>query len=360
MFHHHSEENLNTLRRELLQWYETEYRNLPWRETNDPYRIWISEIMLQQTQVKTVLPYFNNFIRRFPTVYDLACASIDEVLKLWEGLGYYARARNLHRTAQRIITEFGGQFPRDLSRIKQLPGIGPYTAAAILSIAFGADHAVVDGNVQRVLARLYQVDKPVQSAEGKQQLEELAQRLLARGQAGQYNQAIMELGALICTPRKPICEKCPLNRFCQSYSQATQDRYPIKEPRRKRPHVDVAAGIIWKGQKVLIAKRPEQGLLGGLWEFPGGKIRQDETASEAVLREIREELDILVRVGERFMTVNHEYTHFTLTMDVFHCTYVSGKPKALGCSAWKWVPKRELPQYAFPRATGKVLDKLLS
>lgn len=344
----------------LLDWYSRKKRPLPWRETRDAYKIWVSEIMLQQTQVGKVATYYNNFVNIFPDVTRLARADLDQVLKVWEGMGYYARARNLHKTA-RIITEyFGGRFPSDIRDILKLPGIGPYTAAAIASIAFDFPAAVLDGNVNRVLSRLTRLSHTPKSSTGKKLLEETALLLLDKKNPGAFNQAMMELGALVCTPRSPDCEHCPVSANCEAYKNSEAGNFPIKAPKRKRPHYIIAAGIIWKDNEILIARRPENGLLGGLWEFPGGKVEKDESIEQAVVREIHEELDVNVSPGERFDVVEHGYTHFSITLNVFHCHYLSGAPKAIGCTAWKWVKPAELALYAFPRANGKVIEKLLA
>ena len=342
----------------LLTWYEEEFRDLPWRQTNDPYKIWISEIMLQQTQVKKVVPYYERFIAAMPTVQDLAEAPLDRVLKLWEGLGYYARARNLHKAAQVIVEKHGGSFPTDLQDVKTLPGIGEYTAAAIMSIAFGADMPVIDGNVNRVLSRVFMVDVDPKSTAGRRIMAEKADVVFAHGQAGTFNQAIMELGAMICTPRSPKCLLCPVNEFCRARLHHQQDAFPIKSPKKPRPHKNIAIGIVMNGDKILIDQRKPEGLLGGLWEFPGGHVKEGESYEEAVVREIKEELDVEVRVLSHFTTVEHQYTHFTISLHAFLCEYVAGTPKALECADWKWVERAELRDYAFPRANIKIIDLL--
>ena len=344
----------------LISWYGNEFRDLPWRRTSDPYAVWVAEIMLQQTQVKKVAPYFVRFMHALPTIVSLAAAELDAVLKLWEGLGYYARARNLHKAANIIIEKHDGVFPRQLEAIRHLPGIGAYTAAAIMSIAFGADLAVVDGNVNRVLSRLFALPMSPKSGEGKKIVGEKAAMLLAHGHAGDHNQAIMELGALVCTPRSPQCAGCPVNKFCAARAQKRQQDFPIKLAPKKRPHRHIAVGIVWQDDHILIDRRKKEDMLGGLWEFPGGTVEEGESYEQTVVREIREELDIDVKVLAHLGTVEHQYSHFTITMHAYHCAFVSGDPKAVECDAWRWIKKEQLDEFAFPRANGKIIELLRS
>ncbi len=349
----------NTIKRyqkKLLEWFDKELRDLPWRKTNDPYAIWISEIMLQQTQVKTVIPYYHRFMEQFPDVYTLAYADLHQVLKLWEGLGYYARARNLHKAANVIVDKHKGNFPTSTEEIKALPGIGPYTAAAISSISFGSELAVIDGNVERVLARLFTM--PTKSPAEQKETKALAEKLLARQRPGDYNQAIMELGSLICKPRKPLCEKCPISEFCLALKHSKQASYPIKHPVKPRPHHLIVVGIVWYHGKILITRRPENVMLGGLWEFPGGKVKEKESLEQAVQREIQEEMGVEVQVGEKIACIKHGYTHFKITLCAFHCEYLSGKIQALASSEWKWISLEEIKHYAFPRANHKLFNVL--
>jgi len=350
---------LRTLRTRLVRWYEQEFRNLPWRLTDDPYKIWVSEVMLQQTQVKKVVPFYRRFLRQFPTVHALAGANLSEILKAWEGLGYYARARNLHKAAKQIVAEYDGRFPDDMSVVRKLPGIGPYTAAAVLSISFNRNYAVLDGNVSRVLCRMVRYPQSPKTTEGKKELLEIAQFLLDRKHPGIFNQAMIELGATVCKPTTPLCSQCPIADFCQSKQYSEQKNFPIKLPTRARPHHIIAAGIIVKGDKILIALRPENGFLGGLWEFPGGKVEDGESLEEAVVREVEEEVAVKVQVKNLFATIEHQYSHFTITLNAFICQYISGTPKTLGCEDWRWVRREELKEYAFPRANGKIIEGLL-
>lgn len=345
-------------RDQLICWYNRQFRDLPWRRTTDPYRIWVSEIMLQQTQVKNVIPYYERFLDSFPTVEALAAADLHQVLKLWEGLGYYARARNLHKAAKVVADNYGGRFPTGLEDMQSLPGIGSYTAAAISSIAFNADLPVIDGNVNRVLSRIFTLDADPKSSRGQKLVRQKAEMLLARGQAGVYNQALMEIGALICTSRSPNCSSCPVSRFCQARLKKVQTDYPVRSPKRKRPHKNIAVGVVFDAEKILIDQRQPDGMLGGLWEFPGGKVEDGERCEDAVVREIKEELDVDVKVVSHLATVEHQYTHFTISLHAFVCQFLAGTPKALACADWKWVTCEELSWYAFPTANNKIIELL--
>ncbi len=346
------------MRKSLLSWYHKAKREMPWRNTKDPYRIWISEIMLQQTQVHTVTPFYLRFLECFPTVKDLAGAEPGDVMKAWEGLGYYGRARNMHKAAQYMLLYFDGHVPDSQEALLTLPGIGLYTANAILSIAFGKAVPVLDGNVIRVLARLFHVTENVDRPTTVKSLWEMAQTLLPMKHAGDFNQAVMELGATLCLPRFPLCGSCPVSVHCQAFRLGIQAELPVRTPKKTIPHYDVTAGIIWKNGRFLIALRPPKGLLGGLWEFPGGKKKEGETLEECLKREIREELNIDIHVGNHLVSVNHAYTHFRITLHVFHCAFVEGEVRHLGCDGHHWITSRDLDTYAFPAADRKVIALL--
>jgi A/G-specific adenine glycosylase len=339
----------------LLNWFAKEARDLPWRRNRNPYRVWLAEAMLQQTQVDTVAPYYERFLARFPTIAALAEASLEEVLKLWEGLGYYARARNLHAAAQQVVAEHGGQVPDTFEALLALPGVGRYTAGAVASIAFGQDVHAVDGNVRRVLARVFAIRKDVSRSAAQQELETLAAELLPPGQAGAFNEALMELGATVCTPRAPKCSRCSLRELCQAHATGEQDSLPVKRPRKQTPHYDVAAAVtIGDHGRVLVAQRNADDMLGGLWEFPGGKCEDGETLPECLAREMREELGVEVEVGERLTVIKHAYTHFRITLHAFRCRVVSGKPRCLDCAAFRWAPPTELDALPMSVADRKI------
>ncbi|XHX77106.1 MAG: A/G-specific adenine glycosylase [Stenomitos frigidus ULC029] len=345
------------LRQALLTWYKESGRTLPWRQTRDPYAIWVSEIMLQQTQVKTVLPYYERWLTLFPTVQSLAIAEQQQVLKAWEGLGYYARARNLHRAAQDVVLKHDGVFPSDFATVMQLPGIGRTTAGGILSAAFNQPIAILDGNVKRVLARLLALPVPPKRAIA--QLWHCSEMLVDPTFPRDFNQAIMDLGATVCTPQQPLCLKCPWKEHCQAYNQGIQTELPMSETRVPVPHKVIGVAVIWNDQgQVLIDRRRQEGLLGGLWEFPGGKVEPGETIEACIQREIREELGIAIAVGDRLIVVDHAYSHFRVTLNVHHCRHVSGEPQAIECDEVRWVALAELDQYPFPKANLQIIEAL--
>lgn len=330
----------------LLEWYARSARQLPWREHPTPYAVWISEVMLQQTRVETVIPYYQRWMERFPDVEAIAAAPVQDVLSVWEGLGYYSRARNLHRTSRIILAEYGGSLPEDPAALRELPGIGRYTAGAIASIAFGRDEPALDGNIRRVLARLFNVDLPIRSPEGERRLWELAAQYLPSGRAGEYNQALMDLGATLCTPHAPDCNACPLAVGCQANALGIQEQRPLHGVRLAVPHQTVTAAVVRRNEQVLIAQRPPEGLLGGLWEFPGGKLKPGEDLVSCLQREIREELGVEIEVGEVLGVFRHAYTHFRVTLHAFSCILRNGaEPQPVEVSDLRWVPVGQLGDY---------------
>jgi A/G-specific adenine glycosylase len=345
-------------RKLLPRWWRRCRRDMPWRRTGDPYAIWVSEVMLQQTQVATVKSYYRRFLQRFPTIRALARASLGEVLKVWQGLGYYSRARNMHAAAAAVVREFGGRLPRTVQELRRLPGVGRYTAAAVASIAFGADEAVLDGNVIRVLARGFAIRGDVGKAATQRRLWALASGLVPPGRAGLFNQAMMDLGATVCTPRHPQCGLCPLRTLCRAHRLGKETDFPRKAPRRPVPHVDVGVAVVWRGGRVLIDQRKTKGLLGGLWEFPNDKAVAGETPARAARRASAEQLGIRIGVLGPLTTIHHAYSHFRLTLHVFRCRYVSGRCKAIGCEAFRWVRLAELDDYPFSVAHLKIFTSL--
>lgn len=332
---------------------------MPWRDCGDPYKTWISEIMLQQTRVDQATPYFNRFIERFPDVYSLADADQQEVLKVWEGLGYYSRARNMHHAAKTVVDEFEGNIPDTEKEILKLKGVGPYTASAVLSIAFSKPHAVVDGNVLRVLTRFLGIEDDIRSSRTKNTIQETADELLDTDRPGDFNQAVMELGATICTPTNPDCGKCPISSGCIAYSTLKTDSIPYKSPAKKRPHHQIGVGIIRDEEDVLIALRPEDAMLGGMWEFPGGKQKEDEDIQQTVIRELKEELGVDVAVKKPFMKLDHAYSHFKITLHAYLCELKNGKPQPKTSQQLKWVSISKLDRYPFPKANRKLTEKLM-
>ncbi len=352
-------DQLKLLGQLLLAWYERHSRDLPWRRTRDPYAIWVAEIMLQQTRVETVVAYYKAFLTRFPTLETLAAAPLDDVLKAWEGLGYYARARNLHAAARWVTEELNGHLPESPDALLHLPGVGRYTASAIASIAFDQDTIALDGNLRRVLCRIFGIDDDPGRPNTQRHLEKLARAMLPPGQAGDFNQALMDLGATICTPSNPHCLICPLMNRCRAQLEGIQNELPIRATRTSRPHRDVTAGIIWNGDgRFLITQRPLDGMLGGLWEFPGGKRRPGEALPDCLRREIREELAIQIEIGELLCTVEHAFTHFQMTLYAFNCRWSAGTPQCLGCIKLHWVTLDDLEAFAFPVADQKIIAAL--
>ena len=345
---------------QLLNWYQQNHRQLPWRETLDPYRIWVSEVMLQQTQVKKVLPYYEKFIRRFPDITTLAQADLSDVLKEWELLGYYARARHLHKAAQIIKTTYNGQVPSNYKEFRKIPGVGDYIAAAVLSIAYKQNLPVLDGNVKRVLARIFQIEKPVNHASSLKYFYQQAEQLLYRKSPDHYNQALMELGATVCIPQNPRCYLCPVSKFCSAFQNGKQYDYPKKKRKKKIPQYKIVVGVIQKDGKILITQRKLKGLLAGLWEFPGGKMKQGEKAEKACLREIEEELGLRVKINQHLTQIKHAYTHFKIVMDVFLCQYISGSIHLKSAIAYHWIKISEIDTYPFPGANHKFIPKLKS
>jgi A/G-specific adenine glycosylase len=345
----------------LLHWYHDKCRPLPWRREHLPYQILISEIMLQQTQVQTALPYYERWMARFPDFHAVSAASEDEVLKMWEGLGYYSRARNIHKLSQIIVRDFGGHIPVDHKFLLSLPGIGPYTAGAIMSFAFNADFPVVDGNVERVFARLFNIDAPVKEGLGKKMVWKIASEILPQGRARHFNQAIMDLGALVCLPRSWNCDSCPVRPCCRSADLGLVEHRPVPPVRKKARPLAVSVGILQRGDEVFIQKRPPGGLMPHLWEFPGGKIEAGESPDEALLREFQEELGASICRLDRIGVFRHSYTAFRVTLHVYFCELKdpSQEPLPVVAVDSRWVHPHELQRYAFPAANRRLIGLLL-
>jgi A/G-specific adenine glycosylase len=340
----------------LLRWFAGRDRSVPGRGESDPYRIWVAEVMAQQTRISTVVPYYEAFLARFPDVESLAASSLDDVLKAWEGLGYYGRARNLHRAAAIVRERYGGLLPADPDSLKSLPGVGPYTAGAISSIGFGRPEPAVDGNVRRVLCRVHDL-----ADDSATRLEALAREWIgyADGDAATINQALMDLGGAICLPRGPKCRACPLEGECLARRRGTVSKRPRPRRRAPLPHHDIAAAIVWRGPRLLIARRPEEGLLGGLWEFPGGKVEAGESPAEAARREVREEMGLEVEILGPAGEVRHAYSHFRITLHLFHARCLSDQPTHVPGQPTRWVRPDQLESYAFPAANHAVIERLV-
>ena len=345
----------------ILIWYKQNGRDLPWRSSKDPYSVWVSEIMLQQTRVETVIPYFERWMSEFPTIHHLAAATQQKVLSAWEGLGYYSRARNLHRAAKIVVEDMEGKLPGDTRALCRLPGIGRYTAGAISSIAFGLDEPTLDSNSRRVLARVFNVIEPVHLSKGKNILWKLAKENLPAGQAGEYNQALMDLGATICASRAPGCQNCPVSRFCLARESGVQAERPVTEAKRIIPHYTVTAAVIERNGYILLAQRPTTGLLGGMWEFPGGKQRPGESIIDCLKREILEELGVQIEVNNGLGEYRHAYTHFRITLHAFRCTLLNGnQPRAIQVNDLLWIKPSELLDYPMGKIDRKISREILS
>tara|TARA_Y100000591_G_scaffold328299_1_gene354510 strand:- start:223 stop:1365 length:1143 start_codon:yes stop_codon:yes gene_type:complete len=342
--------------RSLLTWFSKHQREMPWRRNPSPYHTWISEIMLQQTQVVTVIPYFQRFIQSFPSLESLAKADQDDVLKHWEGLGYYSRARNLHKTAQLLVESYQAVMPSDFEELQRLPGIGFYTAAAISSIAFEKPVPVVDGNVLRVFTRFWGIYDDIRHNQVKTMLFHKLESYIKEAKPSDFNQAIMECGALICQPQSPSCMVCPLQQDCFAYANHKQAELPVKSPAKTVPTLDVVVGVVIHDNQLLIAKRPDDKMLGGLWELPGGKIESKESPEQALQRELKEEVNLDVCVGKKLVSVKHAYSHFKINLHAYECEIIRGIPVALSAIEIKWVFFDDLKQYAFPKATIKIFD----
>jgi A/G-specific adenine glycosylase len=342
-------------RRRLLAWYRRQMRDLPWRRTSDPYAIWISEIMLQQTTVGAVIPYYERWLKVFPDIRSLAAAPLRRVLKAWQGLGYYARARNLHAAAKAFAKHHGGRIPDDYDTLRSIPGFGPYTAAAVLSLAYRKPFPVLEANVRRVVMRLLGLHG---QADGRHDrvISGRLRELIARKSPGDFNQAMMELGAIVCRPRSPLCPGCPVQAFCVAFAAGEQEVIP--RPKKVSYHkIEAVIGIIEDDGRVLIQQRPETGLLAGLWEFPGGKMLRGEGRIRALAREIREETGAEISGPRYFMTVNHSYTQYQVTLHAFRCA-LKTVPLPEAGARLRWVRLRDLRKYPFPSGSAKIIRRL--
>ena len=338
------------MRNKLLNWYSDNKRILPFRGSKDPYKIWLSEVMLQQTQVSTVLPFYNKWIRRFPRSSSLIKENINTVLKYWEGLGYYKRCNNFYKANKIVVKDFDGKVPKEKAQFMALPGVGEYTASAVMSIAFNQPCPVFDVNVKRVMARLLGF-KNITSYNEKR-IKGFLEKNICKNNPGDFNQAMMDLGALVCKPNKPCCHECPLQEYCHAYKSQNPEQYPIKRQSKQIPHYDISIGIIWRGNKFYIQKRNIKGMLGGLWEFPGGKIKKNETKRMALKREIKEECGIQVQVLDKIGSIKHSYSHFKITIYCFYCKELDVSLK-LNQNA-RMIAFDEIKKYPFPKANHKI------
>jgi len=336
----------------LLRWFKRKGRNLPWRRTTDPYAIWISEIMLQQTQVSTVIPYYQKFLKAFPTVRHLARTNLSNVLRVWEGLGYYSRARNLHRACQIVLDRFRGIIPNDPKHLLSLPGIGRSTAGAILSFAFHKDAPVLDGNAKRVISRLFAVSDNPTAGKTDDLLWRISESLVPKGYSNPFNQALMDLGSMTCTVKEPGCAGCPLRDVCKARASGKPEKYPSKRIKKTIPHVGSVSAVIKRDGKVLLRQRPPSGLLGGLWEFPNWRITEKSNLKMSLRNHIRKDIGITANVEEFIGTFHQTFSHFKLTLQVYHCQATNGRGKG------EWVRIRSLHLFPMSRIHRKIAEKV--
>ncbi|MEP7053124.1 MAG: A/G-specific adenine glycosylase [Pseudomonadota bacterium] len=346
--------------RALLAWYAQHRRQLPWRQSLDPYAVWVSEMMLQQTQVATVIPYFERWMQRFPDVATLAKAAESDVLHAWQGLGYYSRARNLQRAAGRMMDEHAGRVPERVPDLLALPGIGPYSAGAISSIAYGHPEPLVDGNVIRVLSRLFALRGDPNRAPLKRELWDLARSLVPAAAPGDFNQALMELGATVCTPRNPRCSACPLAAHCQALSAGLVETLPELPARAKPTQVHMVAAVSARAGRVLVTKlRPSAARWAGMWLFPTAEIGRSETPEAAVTRALKEAAGLQAAPTGILCVVRHTVTRFRITLDAYRTCTPSGAAKPLAVAEVAWKRPDELGALAMPKAHRAIAQRLL-
>ncbi|HUU46957.1 MAG TPA: A/G-specific adenine glycosylase [Acidobacteriota bacterium] len=346
--------------RRLARWFARNARRMPWRGQTDPYRVWVSEVMLVQTTVAVAQKRYPRFLKRFPTLAALAASDPDQVMKAWEGLGYYNRARHLHRAAHLIRERHDGRFPTAYAAIRALPGVGDYVAAAVSNFCFGGRYPPIDANVARTAARFFGIAGDVRSGRVRRAIHTRLESLMIVGRGALWTDALIEIGAVVCTPRAPRCDECPLCRDCRTVLTGRTTTIGLPARRPTRPEIAVACGVIRRADgRILIARRLDHGPLPGLWEFPGGKRNGNETLADTCRREVAEEIGIAIAVGRRLMIVRHAYTHLRVRLSVFDCRYRSGAVRAIGCSRFRWVRPGEFGHFAFPAADRRVIAMLL-
>jgi A/G-specific adenine glycosylase len=349
---------MSSIARKLLRWYAAQKRSLPWRADPQPYAVWVAEIMAQQTRLGSMLPYYKRWMRRYPSIRTLARSEEQDVLALWEGLGYYGRARNLRRAAQVIMKEYGGRLPSTVEELRRLPGIGSYTAGAIASVAFGVDAAAVDGNAARVLARVFDVSERAASASAQRLFWRLAAEHLPPGRAADYNQALMDLGAKVCTPRQPKCAACPLRTECRAAALGIQEQRPVRSAGLATPQRYYAAGVVQQRGSVLVLQRPGAGLLAGMWEFPNSFLRNQRGAKAALRKEMKKGLGLAIPFEKRLGEFDHTYSHFSVRLQVFHHPLFGVRPKVHTLRKHRWLPIRHLGSLPMGRLDRRIADVL--
>ena len=341
------------LSRPLLSWFDTNKRVLPFRENNNPYNVWVSEVMLQQTKVETVIPYFNAWIQKFPNINAVADASEKHILKSWEGLGYYSRCRNFHRAAKIVVKEYNSIIPDTWDEFRSLPGVGDYTAGAVLSIAFNKDYVAIDGNVKRVMARL--TGRKKLSKYNQNYIKSSLNKHIDKKRPGDFNQALMELGACVCLPQKPKCVECPISKICSAYKNGSPTDYPIKEVKKKIPQYIFAGGIIRKENKILIQKRDSR-MLKGLWEIPMVRVSSDLDLTRVFKDYMLQEYGITIKFRNILSQVDHTYSHFKMKLIIIDCSILSNIKNAN--KLYSWISILDIDDFAFHKANHKVFAKL--
>jgi A/G-specific adenine glycosylase len=342
-------------RRSLLRWYQRRSRDLPWRRSKSSYTVWVSEVMLQQTQIETVIPYYQRFLREFPTAEHLAKAPLERVLELWSGLGYYRRARNLHRTARELVKKHGGQFPREMKQACALPGIGGYTARAVLSIAYNKPLAVLDGNVARVMARFLALRGPLAERQFRRSVEDNLDLLLSRRSPGNFNQAMMELGQTVCLPRSPRCSHCPLRRWCLGFKSGQPENYPETRPRRQAEEWHMATAVLHKNHKVLLCRGLEDGILDDLWNFPSVLGKSSEEALPQLKKKLRTALGRVPVLNEPACGLRHNITYRSIQVHVYKGTFAGRTPK----HGFRWFQPQSIGQAAVSQLARKIAWNLV-
>ena len=351
---------MKKIQQNLIDWFTENARYLPWRETYSPYHVWISEIMLQQTQMDRVIDYFNRWMKEFPDIESINRSKEEKVLKLWEGLGYYSRARNIIRTATILKEQYNGVLPTDFRLLLQLPGIGKYTAGAIMSIAFNKEYAIVDANIERVFSRLFNLAKPVKDKKTHLFIWEKSKEMLPNGRAREFNQALMEFGALICIPKNPRCKICPVTDFCLSLKKNMVHKRPILTKASQTVFIEMATGIIYHNGRIFIQKRKPKGVWANLWEFPGGRLEPGETPEMALIREYAEETQLQIGKLKKITTVKHSYTIYRVTLHCYFCSLAddSFDPVLNTAQEYRLVKPEDLSNYAFPAGHRKLINHL--
>jgi len=349
-------DNTNNTVQSLLAWYKLNKRDLPWRQTKDPYRIWLSEVMLQQTQVETVIPYYERWVKKYPNISDVMESKESDLLKLWEGLGYYNRCRNFHKAIRTIASDFDGNIPDKKDDLLKLPGVGNYIASAVLSISFGQNHPALNGNIIRVMSRLLR--KKIDSSYNRKIIHNHILKWMNYYHPGDINEALMDLGSTICRSNQTNCNQCPLVNNCGAYTAGNPETYPKHLTKKKTPEYNVVTGVVWKNDKFLIMLRDNKKHLGGLWEFPGGKIKNGENQIEALGREIKEECGLDVNIENKIGSFKHVYSHFSINMTSFHCKIKNGS-RLKTQQSHNWIDPSQINDFVFPKANHKIFSLML-